>query len=139
MRWLRVCLRKKYWTSSRKKSKPGLITAMALVGDDEVLVPIMKERRCIGFVSFGEKTYGLRYTTEELALLYNLSNQIGVALDGTGYGTDGTIWGGEFLAADLRGFRRVGHLTPMPLPGGDAAIAERETTQEAPRGPGSSG
>ncbi|MGD1002311.1 MAG: carbamoyltransferase HypF [Candidatus Brocadiia bacterium] len=49
---------------------------------------------------------------------------LGLALDGTGFGTDGTIWGGEFLIADLRDFRRVGHLAPMPLPGGDAAIAE---------------
>ncbi len=49
---------------------------------------------------------------------------LGVALDGAGFGSDGTIWGGEFLIADLRDFRRVGHLAPMPLPGGDAAIAE---------------
>ena len=49
---------------------------------------------------------------------------IGVALDGTGYGPDGSIWGGEFLVADCRSFRRVGHLAPMPLPGGDAAVQE---------------
>jgi hydrogenase maturation protein HypF len=47
---------------------------------------------------------------------------IGVALDGTGYGTDGRIWGGEFLVADYEGFRRAGHLEYVPLPGGEAAI-----------------
>ncbi len=47
---------------------------------------------------------------------------IGLALDGTGYGTDGAIWGGEVLVADYRTFRRAGHLRYMPLPGGDAAI-----------------
>jgi len=49
---------------------------------------------------------------------------IGVALDGTGLGDDGTIWGGEFFVADLVGYRRVGHLSNMPLPGGDAATHE---------------
>ena len=47
---------------------------------------------------------------------------IGVVFDGTGYGTDGTIWGGEFLTADWRSFQRVGHLEYVPLPGGEAAI-----------------
>jgi len=47
---------------------------------------------------------------------------IGVAFDGTGYGGDGTIWGGEFLVADLKGFRRAGRLEHVPMPGGVAAI-----------------
>ena len=47
---------------------------------------------------------------------------IGIAFDGTGYGTDGTIWGGEVMVADAYEFERVGHLVSVPLPGGDAAI-----------------
>ena len=47
---------------------------------------------------------------------------IGVVFDGTGYGTDGTIWGGEFLVGNWREFRRVGHLEPVPMPGGAVAI-----------------
>lgn len=49
---------------------------------------------------------------------------IGVAYDGTGYGDDGKIWGGEFLLCDLKEYLRVGHLKYYPLPGGDKAIAE---------------
>jgi hydrogenase maturation protein HypF len=47
---------------------------------------------------------------------------IGVALDGTGYGDDDAIWGGEFLLADYNGYLRYAHLAYTPLPGGDAAI-----------------
>jgi hydrogenase maturation protein HypF len=47
---------------------------------------------------------------------------LSVCFDGTGFGTDGAIWGGEFLVADADGVRRVGQLKYAPLPGGDAAI-----------------
>ena len=47
---------------------------------------------------------------------------IGVAFDGTGYGEDKTIWGGEFLLADLKKYQRVAHLKYIPMPGGEIAI-----------------
>src|SRR5208337_4483655 len=49
---------------------------------------------------------------------------IGVAFDGLGYGADATIWGGEFLVADLRGYHRAAFFEPVPMPGGTAAIKQ---------------
>lgn len=49
---------------------------------------------------------------------------IGIAFDGLGYGTDGTMWGGEVLLADLRDAERIGHLATVAMPGGTAAIRE---------------
>jgi hydrogenase maturation protein HypF len=49
---------------------------------------------------------------------------LALVFDGTGYGTDGTLWGGELLRCDLADFERLDHLDPVPLPGGEAAIRE---------------
>ncbi len=49
---------------------------------------------------------------------------IGVALDGTGFGEDGAIWGGEFLVADYLGYERLAHLAYSPLAGGDQAVQQ---------------
>jgi hydrogenase maturation protein HypF len=49
---------------------------------------------------------------------------LGIALDGSGHGDDGTVWGGEFMIADYLAYQRLGKLTPVPLPGGARAILQ---------------
>ncbi|PLX33155.1 MAG: carbamoyltransferase HypF, partial [Ignavibacteria bacterium] len=49
---------------------------------------------------------------------------IGIILDGTGYGTDGTIWGGEFLTGNSAGFERAGHFAQLAMPGANKAVSE---------------
>jgi hydrogenase maturation protein HypF len=55
---------------------------------------------------------------------YGAERAAGAIYDGTGYGTDGTVWGGELLRGDLLGFERIGALWPVRMPGGEAAIRE---------------
>jgi hydrogenase maturation protein HypF len=74
------------------------------------------------------ETYGVQHHHAHVASCLADNGEegpvIGVAFDGLGYGTDGTMWGGEFLVADLGGFERAGHFAALPMPGGTAAIRE---------------
>jgi hydrogenase maturation protein HypF len=76
----------------------------------------------------GLKGYGIQHHHGHIASVMAekriADKVIGVALDGTGYGTDGNLWGSEFLVCDLRGFEREAHFRYIPLPGGEAAIKE---------------
>jgi len=76
----------------------------------------------------GKRLYGVQHHHAHIAscLAENgvEDSVLGIALDGSGYGLDGRIWGGEVLVADLRRARRMGHFRYIPLPGGAAAVRE---------------
>ncbi|CAB3780142.1 Carbamoyltransferase HypF [Paraburkholderia ultramafica] len=60
----------------------------------------------------------------ENGVAFDAPPMLGVALDGLGYGVDGTLWGGEFMLADYRGYTRLGRFKPVAMPGGTRAIDE---------------
>jgi hydrogenase maturation protein HypF len=72
------------------------------------------------------KTVGVQHHHAHIAACMTENNiqspVIGVAFDGTGYGADGNLWGGEFLLCDYSGFKRLAHLEYVPMPGGASAI-----------------
>jgi hydrogenase maturation protein HypF len=91
---------------------PGYVAtelARSLCGDDVALCPVQHHHAHLASVLLDNAFSG---------------PAIGVVLDGTGYGDDGAIWGGEFLVGDARTFRRMGSLLPFRLPGGERAIRE---------------
>lgn len=86
----------------------------------------LSTRICRESLSIVEGTLAIQHHHAHLAacLFENRIEEpaVGLILDGTGYGTDGSVWGGEILWGDATGFERLGHLLPFSLPGGERAV-----------------
>jgi hydrogenase maturation protein HypF len=89
-----------------------LSTHYAELLEKELNVPLLRIQHHHAHIASCMAEYGL---DEEV---------IGISLDGTGFGSDENIWGGEFMIADLKGFRRFTHFDYVPMPGGEKAIDE---------------
>ncbi|MBN2863234.1 MAG: carbamoyltransferase HypF, partial [Bacteroidales bacterium] len=89
-----------------------LSTKYAAELEDEFKIPVVRIQHHHAHIVSCMAEYGLD------------EKVIGVSLDGTGYGTDGNIWGSEFLIADLKTYQRFIHFDYVPLPGGDKAVEE---------------
>jgi len=89
-----------------------LATRYALERGERESIPLVGVQHHHAHIAAAMVEHGLE-TGEEV---------IGIAFDGTGFGEDGSIWGGEFLVASYERYQRWAHLAYMPLPGGDAAI-----------------
>ncbi|RMF00904.1 MAG: carbamoyltransferase HypF [Chloroflexi bacterium] len=99
---------------------------------DQLQMPNGERRTAGGNTEPEIKLVGVQHHHAHLAACLAENHEAGPALgviwDGTGFGTDGTIWGGEFLLGNAATFERAAHLRPFRLPGGDAAVKEPRRT-----------